>query len=204
MGTTPASGDARTIEIPFRWAEVEGIVRAVVATNEDPAALGCAGFARGFPYCMATVEPPARGYADVLGWLQMVDHNGQKGGFQIDLFSRLSSCSHPFDFLGFAPVFFDAPHTDELEDWDFLAHTFLCGLGGDVVDPRQEIGAVLGLRWSFSKRGPQIDWFGPEALTAEVWDSHRDYLARKYARWWWPRRWRWSFRPGFSQSPLEP
>lgn len=195
MGTTPPSDDARTIEIPFRWADVDGIVRATVATNEDPAALGCDESARGFPYCRATIEPPARGYADASGWVQLVDRGDLGGGFRIDPFEPLGEVSHPFCFYGFAPTFFDAPHTDELENWDFLAHAFLCGLGGELFEFRKEARAILGFSWGFSKRGQQIEWFGPDLLSAQDWDGHLERLTEE--------RPQWSFRPGFSRHPLE-
>lgn len=186
------------LEISYQWADVGGAVRVIVGTNEDPAALGCAEFARGFPYCRATVESPAGGYADLLGWVQLVDHSAQEGGFQADPFPRLSGVSHPYGFFGLMPTFFDAPHTNELKNWDFLAHTFLCGLGGDLLDPRREVRAVLGFSWGFAKRGARIDWWGPELLAAKDWDSQNQYLTQRYSEA------SWTFRPGFSQHPLEP
>lgn len=196
MGTTPLSDDARSIEIPFRWAGAEGAVRAAVATNEDPAALGCAEFARGFPYCRATVEPPARGYADASGWVQVVDSSPLGGGFRLDPFEPLGEVSHPFCFYGFAPTFFDAPHTDQPMNWEFLAHAFLCGLGGELVEARREVCAILGFSWGFSRHDRRIEWFGPDLLSAQDWDGHLERLTEE--------RPQWTFRPGFSQHPLEP
>lgn len=179
--------------MPYRWAGTEGVVRVAIRPNDDPAALGCAEFGRGFPYCRATVEPPARGYADALGWLQLVDHSTRPPGFQIDLFAPFGDVGHPFGFFGFAPTFFDAPHSDD-ENWDFLAHAFLCGLGGDLFDEQRDIRAVLGFSWGFSKRARQFEFFAPKPLAAEDWDSHRDYLAGRFPSW--------PSAPGFHRDPL--
>jgi hypothetical protein len=183
----------RVLELPYRWAGTEGEVRVEIRVNEDPAALGCAEFARGFPYCRATVEPPARGYADALGWVQLVDQAGGEGAFAIDPFSPLGDVGHPFGFFGFAPTFFDAPHNDE--DWDFLAHAFLCGLGGELLDADRDIRAVLGFSWGFTKRGDELTFFDPAPLAPADWDRHLDYLSRAFPTW--------TFAPGFRQDPLD-
>jgi hypothetical protein len=185
----------RALELPYRWAGTEGRVKAWVEANADPAAHGCAEFARGFPICRATVEPPAVGYADALGWLQMLDYSGRPGGFQIDAFAPLGEVDHPFAFYGFAPTFFDAPHSDEFENWDFAAHTFLGGLGGELFDERRDIRAVTGFSWGFSKRGSKFEFRSPQALAAAAWDRHLEYLEKRFPRW--------RFASGFRQHPLQ-
>jgi hypothetical protein len=186
----------QAIELPYEWADTTGLVRVEIRCNDDPAALGCADFARGFPYCRATVEPPARGYADALGWVQLVDHSGRDPGFAIDPFGPLGESNHPFAFFGFAPTMFDAPHSDEFEDWDFLAHSFLCGLGGELFEQERDVCAVIGFRWGFAKRGTQCEFLGPDPLAAADWERHRDYLSRAFAGW--------SFARGFRRHPLRP
>jgi hypothetical protein len=183
------------MELPFSWAGMEGVVRVELASNDDPAALGCAEFARGFPYCRATVEPAAKGYADMLGWVQLINasyvHRGE--GFISDGFEPLGPLPHPFGFYGVSPTLFDAPHTDDREA-DFSAHSFLCGLGGELLEFRQEVRAVLGFSWGFSKRGDELEFFGPGTLPAGDWEGHRDYLTRTFPRW--------TFASGYRQSPL--
>jgi hypothetical protein len=193
----------QAIELPYRWADVEGSVRVELRENDDPAALGCPELARGFPYCRATVEPPGRGYNDFLGWIQLVDmkhfsrtalvqHSGK--GFEIDPFLPIGLAPFPFNFFGWAPTFFDAPHTDE--DWDFLAHTFFCGLGGELHEVRREVRAILGFSWGFSKREAKFEFLGPDPLGAADWDRHHGYLAQAYPDW--------TFAPGFRERPLGP
>jgi len=193
MSAPPQS--PRVLELPYRWADREGSVRVEIRENDDTAALGCPEFARGYPYCRATVEPPGRGYQDLLGWVQMVDSGRLAPGFAIDPFVPIGSVPHPFAFYGWAPTFFDAPHSD-FESWDFLAHSFLCGLGGELHDFRQEVRAILGFSWGFSQRGSEFEFLGPDALTAADWDGHRAYLGRTFPAW--------TFAPGFHRHPLRP
>lgn len=182
------------IELPYCWAGTEGTVRVVMRINEDPVALGCWEVARGFPYIRATVEPPARGYADATGWIQLVDYDGR--GFEVDPFEPLGKTNHPFDLFGYAPTFFDAPFTDERPNWDFLAHTFLCGIGGKLGDEQRDVRAVLGFSWGFAKRGQEFDYFAPAPLAPADWDGHLDFLAETYPNW--------RFLSGFRQHPQEP
>lgn len=192
----------QTLELPYRWGDIEGEVRIELRENDDPAALGCPDIARGFPCCRATVEPPGGGYTDIFGWMQLIDlknfsktalvnHSGN--GFEADPYLPIGPASHPFTFFGLAPTLFDAPHTDE--DWDFTAHSFLCGLGGELHEVRREARAILGFSWGFSKRGAEFEFFGPELLEASAWNGHRDYLTRTYPDW--------TFAAGFVEHPLD-
>jgi hypothetical protein len=177
------------VRIEFERAGRDCAIEVEVAVNDDPEQLGCPDYARGFPRCRAVISPPARGYADFLGWVQLVDSDLHPGGFHLDYFEPLGFVPHPFAVYGFAPVLFDAPHTN-LPNWDFLAHSFLCGLGEDPLDASREIDAILGFSWGFRKRAGEIEIFGPAQLGPEDWDRHRDYLRKTYPRW--------AFRPGFS------
>lgn len=193
----------RTIELPYRWGEIEGTVRVEIRENDDPAALHCPELARGFPYCRATVEPLGKGYADLFGWTQLIDlknfsqselvlHSGD--GFEIDPYLVLGAAPYPFTYFGLAPTLFDAPHTDE--DWDFFAHSFLCGLGGELHEVRREARAILGFGWGFSKQGREFEFFGPDPLGPADWNRHHDYLARAFPAW--------TFASGFFEDHLEP
>lgn len=192
----------RTIELLYRWRDVEGSVRLEMRENDDPAAFGCPDLARGFPTCRATVEPLGKGYADLFGWLQLMDlknftpselvqHSG--GGFEFDAFLPLGPAQHPFIYFGLAPTFFDAPHSEE--DWDFRSHTFLCGLGGELHEVRREARAILGFSWGFSKSGTEIEFVGPDPLGPEDWDLHRDHLTGAFPGW--------KFARGFYEHPTE-
>lgn len=189
------------MDIPFRWWDSDGTVRVRMADNEDPAALGCSEMARGFPYCKAEVDFPDRGYASSFGWVALVKESPSVD-FGIDLRPQFRQ-EHPFGYFTDRPRFFDGPHTDN-PDWDFLAHTFLCSLGGELLEFRKEVHAILGFSWGFSKQGRQIEWFGPDLLSGQDWDSHRDYLIQTYCTQVEEEDHTWSFKPGFSQHPLKP
>jgi hypothetical protein len=184
-----------TLALPFRWAGVEGEVQVKIGENDDPAALGCEEFARGFPVLRATISPTSRGYTDMLGWVQLVDDSWHANGVHADGFEPFGEFPHPFSYYGVSPTLFDAPHFDG-EDFDFLAHTFLCGLGGELLEFRREARAILGFSWGCRKRGSEIELFEPRALAAASWDSHREYLARTYPKW--------TFASGFVEDPLKP
>jgi hypothetical protein len=184
-----------TLALPFRWAGLEGEVGVEVRENDDPAALGCEEFARGYPVCRATVTPPSRGYADMLGWVQLVDDSYHGGRFHADGFEPLGSLFHPFGFYGVSPTLFDAPHFDG-NDFDFLAHSFLCGLGGRLLEFRREARAVLGFSWGCRKRGGAIELLDPAPLPAESWDSHRAYLGGCFPKW--------AFAEGYNADPCRP
>jgi len=184
------------MDLSYRWNDREGSVKVEVRTNEDPAALGCPDYARGFPVCTDRVHHPAFGYEDMLGWIQLVERSDLEGGFKIDALALLTEVTHPFAYFGVAPTLFDAPHTDEFEEWDFLAHSFLCARGGRLHQWRFEVRAVLGFSWGFSKRSDQVEWFGPEQVTEAEWNGHLPYLQREFELW--------KFAPGFWQSPLDP
>jgi hypothetical protein len=187
----------RSLELPYRWNEVDGVVRAEIGINDDPGRFGGEDFARGFPYCRATIEPPACGYNEMLGWIQLVDTDEQTPGFQVDFFEPLGRVPHPFAFFGFSPVLFDSPHTT-YPNWDFVAHSFLCGLGGKLLEQteegRHEVRPVLGFEWGFTKRGAEIDSYGPEPLSAEDWNGHLHYLRGAFSGW--------EFLPGFFDHAL--
>jgi hypothetical protein len=178
------------ITLGFERAGAGGVVAVEVGVNDDPAALGCPEFARGFPFCRATVAPPARGYADALGWVQLVDSTDLFGEFRIDPFEPLGEVTHPFCFFGFSPTLFDAPHRDHREDMDFLAHSFLCGLGQEPLEDPSEVDALLGFSWGFGIRDGRIEPTAPAPLGPDDWDAHRPYLREAFPRW--------SFVPGFA------
>ncbi len=187
-----------TLEMPYRWGDVDGSVKVEMGIDDNPSEFGCEEVARGFPYLRAVLEPPAIGYGDSLGWVQLIDMSDRRGGWQVDNNETLGPVPHPFFSYGPNVTLFDHPHT-YLRDWDFLAHTFLCGLGGELLEFRQEVRALLGFSWRIAKRGDRIESFGPTPLEAADWDAHRGYLNRRY-RYFRLRKWR--FLQGFADRPL--
>jgi hypothetical protein len=84
----------RTLELPYRWRDTDGSVRLEMLEDDDPAPLGCPEIAGGFPTCRALVHPIGDGYADLFGWLQLLD---------LKNFTSSELVQHT------------APHTEELE-----------------------------------------------------------------------------------------
>jgi len=189
------------MEIPFRWWDSEGTVRVKMTANDDPAYLGCSGIAHGFPCCKAEVDFPDRGYASSFGWVTLVK-DGPGVEFSIDLRPQFNQ-EHPFGYFADRPRFFDGPHTDH-PDWDFLAHTFLCSLGGELLEFRKEVRAILGFSWGYAKRGLAIEVSGPGLLSTEDWGAHREYLEQTYCGEIEEADRKWSLVPGFVQHPLHP
>jgi hypothetical protein len=184
------------MDIPFRWWDVDGTVQVKMAIDDDPDRFGCSELASGFPYCEAAIETPAKGYKALFGWVPLVAATyGDEEGFEFDLLNPLNPRSDPFAYISYKPTFFDGPHTD-IQDVDFLAHTFLCGFAGEILFIRREARAILGFSWGYSKRGRQIEPTPLAPLLPEDWDHHHEYLEGRFPDW--------SFRPGFSQHPLEP
>lgn len=188
----------RTLEMPYRWGGVDGKVTVEMGIDRNPREFGCEEVARGFPYLRAVLEPPAVGYGDFLGWVQLVEMSDRPKGIHIDNWELLGPVSHPFSSYGPNPTLFDHPHTYH-RDWDFLAHTFLCGKGGELLEFRREVRALLGFGWKISKRGNQIEVSGPTPLGPEDWDGHLRYFNRRYRHF---RLRKWRFVPGFSDGPL--
>ncbi len=184
---------ADQIQIHFDRVDLDGSVEVEVAVNEDPAVLGCPEYARGFPYCRTTVTPPARGYLDALGWVQLVSSTDLADEFRIDPFESLGEVSHPFCFFGFAPTLFDAPHREQRRNTDWIAHSFLCGLGEEPLEGAAQADAILGFSWGFSIRDSRIDIDGPPVLSPDDWDRHHAHLQRAHPRW--------SFIPCLSEDP---
>ena len=68
--------------------------------------------ALGLPHCQATVAYPGRGYAGMLGWIQLVRSTDNASGgelFAMDPLALVGEVGHPFAFFGVAPTLFDAP-----------------------------------------------------------------------------------------------
>ncbi|HET9197751.1 MAG TPA: hypothetical protein VFN92_05790 [Solirubrobacterales bacterium] len=195
----PVLPDQKTLELPYRWNDTDGLVRVEFGVNDDPDRFGGEAFARGFPRMRASIEPPASGYKQMIGWTQLTERSDQGGRFEIDQFEPLGEVPNPFTVFGYSPLFFDCPHTT-LADWDFFAHTFLCGIGGTLFDQiegkRREVRAVLGFSWGFEKRGSQIDSLEPQPLSDQDWDRHGPYLGSRFSEAG------WTFAPGFFDHPL--
>src|SRR6201996_7870017 len=175
------------MRIDFVHAGKPGTVAVEVAANDDPAALGCSEDARGLAWCRATIEQDARGYADALGWIQLVDSSDAPSGFAIDPFEPLGEVTHPFCFFGSAPTLFDGPSRPTREDMTWTARAFLAGIGGDF-----EALPILGFAWGFAIRAGEVSIVGPTELDGSAWDDCVPALRESCPAW--------RFAPGFGSG----
>lgn len=174
-------GESERLEFGFERAGVGVAVRAELWSNDDPAAYGCPDFARGFPVLRATIEPPGRGYQDLLGWIQLIHDPERSDGFLIDALEMLSEVTHPFGYFGYAPILFDAPHRPPDEDLDWVAHTFLGSIGG--IYGECDAHAYLGFSWGYRIRAGKPSLVGFEQLGPAAWDAHLPYLRARCPDW---------------------
>jgi hypothetical protein len=158
-----------------------------VAANTDPAALGCPPHARGFPYCRARLDQDAAGYADALGWIQLVDSSDADANFQIDPFEPLGEVAHPFAFFGFAPTLFDAPSRPARPDMSWTANSFLAGITAE-----RQVFALLGFSWGFAIEDGAISIAAPSPLDESAWNACLPALRESCPTW--------DFLPGFDEG----
>lgn len=166
------------MRIDFARAGRPGSVLVEVAANTDPELLGCPPHARGFPYCRALLEQDARGYADALGWIQLVDSSETTAGFQIDPFEPLGKVGHPFAFFGFAPTLFDAPSRAGSPELTWTANSFLAGIAAE-----RQAFALLGFSWGFAIEEGEITIVGPSRLAESAWSDSIPVLREACPGW---------------------
>lgn len=172
------------MRIDFHHGGKPAAVLIEIATNEGPAALGAGEDARGLPYCRARIEQDARGYADALGWIQLVESTDEPGGFATDPFEPLGEVSHPFCFFGFAPTLFDAPSRSTRDDLSWTARTFLAGIGEE-----REAFAILGFEWGFEVSDGGVTIAAPTELDPADWTDLVPILERAHPTWRYRSAW---------------
>ncbi len=164
-----------------------GRVDVRLGRNDDPTVFGCRPSGRGFPVCSAEVTYADRGYAAMLGWIQLVrstDNRSGGRGFEIDPYEPLGVSPHPFCWYGMAPTLSDAPSRPTRADLQWVAHSFLAFIG-DAHEAR----AILGFRWGFDIADGDISPTGLAPLPPAQWDEHRILLRREHPAW--------RFAPGY-------
>ena len=169
------------MRLKFNLRNLTGIVDVSVVPNEDPERLGCRSTGKGFPVCTAQVQYEGRGYAAMLGWIQLVhssDNASGGAGFEIDPYEPLGATAHPYCWFGLAPTLFDAPSRPTLASIDWIAHSFLSFIG-----EQREARAILGFSWGFTINDGEISIAPPTALGASSWNQHLPLLQRERPSW---------------------
>jgi hypothetical protein len=174
------------MEIEFRRDGTLGQVSVSCVPNDDPAALGTGGGARGLPVCTATIDYPRRGYRGFFGWVQCVRSTDNAFGgraFEMDPVEFFEDSPAPYCWYGLKPVLFDAPSREHRQPLDWLAHSFLA-FTHDGEGSRKEVVPLLGFSWGFviGDQG-QVSLTPVRRLTADDWKSHLPYFRTCYPGW---------------------
>ena len=175
------------MQLDFTLHGHKGSVAVVIEPNDDPEALGCAPYARGFPVCTAMVRYPARGYLGALGWIQLVRSTESGARFEPDPLEALGRLPHPFCWFGIEPTLFDAPSRPGRFRMHWTAHSFLC----TIADP-PHVRAILGFAWGFAIADEAIALDAAAKLDQSAWDAHLPLLRTEYPAW--------RFAPGYEDS----
>jgi hypothetical protein len=176
--------DAAVI-LDFDVRGVSGRVTVSVSPNDAPEAFGCDPTARGFPVCEATVDTPLRGYAALLGWVQVVGTRlapDTHRRFETDPLQVFDHLDLPFGFYGMNPTLFDAPsRRDRSQYLDWLAHSFLCASQGGPM--QRTIQPVAAFQWGFVLRAGTPQLVPPQPIPLTEWASHQPLLTAAYPSW---------------------
>ena len=173
------------MHLPFSLRGLAGGVEVTIDTTRDPEELGAMPEALGLPYCQATVEYPGRGYAAMLGWIQLVRSTDNASGgalFEMDPLALVGEVGHPFAFFGVAPTLFDAPARSRRADLDWQAHSFLCHLQDEDRDVKI-VQAVTGFSWGFTIGAGVATAAAARPLSPADFNGHRRLLHADHPGW---------------------
>jgi hypothetical protein len=173
------------MDLPFTLHGAPGVVSATVGATTDPAALGASPGAAGLVHCQATVEHPARGYAALTGWIQLVRSTDDASGgtrFAMDPLMFVGEVPHPFAFFGVMPTLFDAPARRSRADLDWLAHSFLARIA-DIDGDVRVVEPITGFGWGFTVAGGSATVRPAHPLAAEAWDGQLELLHAEHPGW---------------------
>lgn len=176
---------AEHLTVDFVVRGVAGRVSVIVSSNDAPEAIGCELSALGFPVCEATVQTPLRGYAALLGWVQVVGTSRspeEQRRFETDPLQIFDHLDLPFGFYGINPTLFDAPsRRDRSQHLDWLAHSFLCSSPDGPM--QRTVQPVAAFQWGFVLSAGTVDLLPVKQLPLTEWACHRSLLTSTYPSW---------------------
>ncbi len=176
------------MRLPFSLRGLAGDVDITVDITQNPADFGAMAEAVGLPHCQATINYPGRGYAGMLGWVQLVRSTDNKSHgelFEMDPLTILGEVAHPFAFFGVTPTMFDAPARSSRADLDWLAHSFLC-YPTDNDQSEEAVQAITGFSWGFTIAAGATTVLPVRPLTSADWNAHRELLHADHPGWHFP------------------
>lgn len=189
---------------PFSLRGRGGTVSAWYGSNDDPDRWGYAllglpwptHLARGLPVLEAHVDIPLRGYAAVMGWIQVVhirvsesseplvagvDRAPPGDHRWVDGPPQLQGLGVPFLSFGICPSLFDAPASTE-SDVEFVADSFLTASPDGLISRISE--PCFGFRWGYSTETGQTPRLLPPSAVAErEWASALPLLTETFPDW---------------------
>lgn len=186
------------MHLPFSLHGSAGQVNIAVNATRNPDDLGAAPGALGLAHCHATIDYAGRGYAGLLGWIQLVrstDNSSAGERFEMDPLVFVGEVPHPFAFFGITPALFDAPSRRSRADLDWLAHSFLCHIK-EIDDNVRIVQAITGFSWGFRIAGGEATVEPACALQAGDWNQHLDMLHQQHPGW--------RFLSEFEATPASP
>jgi hypothetical protein len=177
------------LSLPFAARELRGVVKVAVYPNAEPALVGSADWAYGFPICEASIEWDAQGYQALLGWVQVVGMRAPgtdaPRNWATDPLEVYEGLNTPFGFYGLSPTLFDAPaRSDRTRPLDWHAESFLCSAPSRPM--AREAKPVAGFSWGFVLNHGEIATIEPSALDLTAWTRHLDLLRSTYPGWTFP------------------
>jgi hypothetical protein len=173
------------MHLPFSLRNSAGHVSITVDATRSPDDLGAAPGALGLAHCHATVDYAGRGYAGLLGWIQLVrstDNSSAGERFEMDPLMFVGEVPHPFAFFGITPTLFDAPSRRSRADLDWLAHSFLCHIK-DFDEDVRIVQAITGFSWGFGIVDGEATVEPARALEGADWNQHLDLLHERHPGW---------------------
>lgn len=177
---------AYELSIPFTARGVDGVVEVSVETGVEPSVIGCPETQRHFPACEARIASAARGYAAVMGWVQLVDMRSPAGvdvaNWVTDPLQVYEGLNTPFGFHGVLPTLFDAPsRSDRSRSLDWRAESFLCIAPSSPMV--REAQPVAAFSWGFLMEGGGVVAEPPRPLPLTAWEAHLPLLTSSYPGW---------------------
>jgi hypothetical protein len=173
------------MHLPFSLRGVRGAIDVTVDVTRNPSDLGASPGAVGLPHCQATIEYPGKGYAALVGWIQMVrstDNDSHGEAFEMDPLMFVGEVPHPFGFFGITPTLFDAPARRTGADLDWLCHSFLSYIK-DLEGETRVVKALAGFSWGFSRKDGTTTVEPTRRLASADWSGHLDLLHGEHPGW---------------------
>jgi hypothetical protein len=172
--------------MPIEARGHRGTVTVSIAPNRDPETIGCRPWAQDFPVCEARVDFGARGYAAILGWVQVVrlrsPYLTPDDQWVVDPLEVYGELNTPFGFHGIAPTLFDAPsRSDRSRFLDWQAESYLCFAPTSPM--AREAAPIAAFSWGFLLDQGQVSSQAPRTLPLSSWNAHLELLGHSYPGW---------------------